>query len=514
MVSSAAAILKSCGVPLDQIELTLRNSANVTVAFPDASSAPRLDIYRALQYVNHAPSAVLLSNNSLNDGTNTTGGVEVGILTSTDPDTCDKHTYTITGGADSGKFSIPTGTDRLKLNDGVLNHTNKPSYTVVVHVADFFGAAYDQTLTVNVATVNHAPTIANQTFHINEGSTTGTTVGTVLASDPDSGNVLTYSITAGNTNSAFSINSSTGVLSVNSSAALAANTTFSLTVTVTDGGMLSASATVTVNVNKAPAISNQTFSVNEGTANGTSVGAVVASDAGDTLTYSITAGNTSGAFSINSSTGVISVSNSAALVYATNPTFSLTVKVTDTGSLTASATVTVNVNAPGSPANNPPVIANQTFVVADSSANGTVVGSVIASDPDAGDTLSYSITGGNTSSAFSINTGTGLLSVSNSAAVKNTSNPTFSLVVNVTDSGGLSAAATVTVNVNAPVAPPPPSLHGGGGGCSVMPVGGDPDASLILAVLVMLGYGVRRRLGRNFSKSIARHSRAGGNPVG
>ncbi len=497
MVSSAAAILKSCGVPLDLIESTLRNSANVTVPFPDASSAPRLDIYRALQYVNHAPSAVLLSNNSLNDGTNTTAGVEVGTLTATDPDTCDKHTYSIVVGADSAKFSIPTGSDRLILSDGVLNHTNKSSYTVTVHVTDFFGASpvSDQTLTVNVSTVNHPPTISNQTFRINDGSNNGTTVGTVVASDPDSGNVLTYSLAvAGNTNNAFILNPTTGVLSVNNSAALAANPTFSLTVTVTDGGMLSANATVTVNVNKAPTISNQTFSVNEGTANGTSVGAVVASDAGDTLSYSITASSPSTAFSINSSTGVISVSNSSALVYATNPTFGLTVRVTDTGGLTASATVTVNVNPPGTPANNPPVIANQTFVVGDGSANGTVVGSVIASDPDAGNTLSYSITGGNTGSAFSINASTGALSVSNSAAVKYATTPTFALTVRVTDNGGLFATATITVNVNAPVTPPsPPGGHGGGGGCSVMPVGANPDISLALAVLVLLGYGVRRR---------------------
>jgi MYXO-CTERM domain-containing protein len=348
---------------------------------------------------------------------------------------------------------------------------------------------------VNVSTVNHAPTISNQTFRINDGSANGTSVGTVVASDPDSGNVLSYSLAvAGNTNNAFILNPTTGVLSVSNSAALATNTSFSLTVTVTDGGMLSANATVTVNVNKAPTISNKTISINEGTANGTSVGAVVASDTGDTLSYSITAGNTSGAFSIDSSTGVLSVSNSAALVYATNPTFSLTVKVTDTGGLTATATVTVNVNPPGTPANNPPVIANQTFVVGDGSANGTVVGLVIASDPDTGNTLSYSITGGNTGSAFSINASTGVLSVSNSAAVKYATTPTFALTVRVTDNGGLYATATITVNVNAPVTPPsPPGGHGGGGGCSVMPVGSDPDSSLVLAVLVLLGYGVRRR---------------------
>jgi len=82
------------------------------------------------------------------------------------------------------------------------------------------------------------------------------------------------------------------------------------------------------------------------------------------LSYSITAGNTSGAFSIDSSTGVLSVSNSAALVYATNPTFSLTVKVTDTGGLTATANVTVNVNPPGTPAKQPSVIANQPLSLA------------------------------------------------------------------------------------------------------------------------------------------------------
>jgi len=496
MVSSAAAILKSCGVPLDQIESTLRNSANVTVPFPDGSSAPRLDIYRALLSRNVTPTAVNLSNNSLNDGADTTAGVEVGTLTPTDPDTCDKHAYTITGGADAAKFSIGgTASDRLRLTDSVLHYATKPSYSVVVRVTDFFGKTYDQTLTVNVAPVNHPPTISNQSFRVNEGSANGTSVGTVVASDPDSGNVLSYSITAGNTSSAFSINASTGVLSVSNSAALATNTTFGLTVTVTDGGGLSAFATVTVNVNKAPTIANQTFSVNESTANGTSVGAVAASDAGDTLSYSITAGNTSSAFSINSSTGVISVSNSAALVYATNPTFGLTVRVTDTGGLTASATVTVNVNPPSTPTNNPPVIANQTFVIGDGSANGTVVGSVIASDLDTGNTLSYSITGGNTGSAFSINAVTGLLSVSNSAAVKYATTPTFALTVRVADNGGLSATATVTVNVNAPVTPPPGGggKLGGGGGCSVMPVGASPDFSLALAVLVLLGYGVRRR---------------------
>ena len=516
MVAGSAAILKSCGVPLDQIESTLRNSANVTVSFPDGSSAPRLDIYRALQSRNVGPTAVNLSNNSLNEGTDTSAGIHVGSLTATDTDTCDKHTYSIVGGTDAASFSIGgAASDRLILTAGVLNFATKPSYAVIVRTTDYFGSTFDQALSVNVTPVNHPPSISTQTFLINEGSSNGTSVGTVVASDPDSGNVLSYSITAGNTGSAFSINPGTGLLSVNNSGALvyASNPSFALTVTVTDSGGLSASATVTVNVNKAPTISNQSFSINDGSSNGTAVGAVVASDAGDTLSYSITAGNTGSAFSINASTGVISVSNSAAVAYATNPSFALTVQVTDGGGLSATATITVNVNAPPAPVNNAPVIANQTFSVDDGSANGTVVGTVIASDPDAGDTLSYSITGGNTNNAFSIDTGTGVLSVNNSTAVSYTTSPAFSLTVQVVDSGSLSTSAAVTVNVNAPPENSGPSHEdtnsspntsdgsghqGGGGGCSVMPANANPDSSLLLALLLVMAYGLRRRLGSLF----------------
>jgi hypothetical protein len=93
-------------------------------------------------------------------------------------------------------------------------------------------------------------------------------------------------------------------------------------------GTLSSQATVTVsltNINEVPVINNQAFSVAENSANGTNVGTVVASDpdAGQTLTYSILSGNTSGAFAINASTGVLTVANSSALNFETTPSFPL-----------------------------------------------------------------------------------------------------------------------------------------------------------------------------------------------
>lgn len=108
----------------------------------------------------------------------------------------------------------------------------------------------------------------------------------------------------------------------------------------------------------------------------------------------------------------------------------------------------VDVGAPGG--NNPPTINPATFAVDENSPNGTVVGTPMASDPDMGQTLSWSIVGGNTGNAFTINAMTGQITVATSAALDFETTPTFSLTVRVTDNGStpLSAQATITINLN------------------------------------------------------------------
>ncbi len=91
-----------------------------------------------------------------------------------------------------------------------------------------------------------------------------------------------------------------------------------------------------------------TFSIPENSPVGTVVGGVSATDADlppQTLTYSIIAGNESGAFTIDPNTGVITVADSVPLDFETTPQFTLTVQVTDNGSpapRTANATVEIN----------------------------------------------------------------------------------------------------------------------------------------------------------------------------
>ena len=61
---------------------------------------------------------------------------------------------------------------------------------------------------------NSSPSIKNQSFLINQSSVNGTEVGTVVASDPDPGQTLTYSILSGNNDGTFAINSFTGLITV------------------------------------------------------------------------------------------------------------------------------------------------------------------------------------------------------------------------------------------------------------------------------------------------------------
>ena len=113
------------------------------------------------------------------------------------------------------------------------------------------------------------------------------------------------------------------------------NPSFTLTVTASDG-TLSDTAAITVNLNNlndnAPAIADATVAIDENSANGTAVTNVSDSFTGtdldrdgDPITYSITGGNTGGAFAINAATGAITVANSGALDFETNPSFTLTV---------------------------------------------------------------------------------------------------------------------------------------------------------------------------------------------
>lgn len=94
--------------------------------------------------------------------------------------------------------------------------------------------------------------------------------------------------------------------------------------------------------NTAPVIEDQTFTIQENSADHTAVGTVLATDADtdQTLVYSFVSGNTGDAFSIDPNTGVITVNNVAVLNYEATEMFTLVIEVTD-GEAFVSATITI-----------------------------------------------------------------------------------------------------------------------------------------------------------------------------
>ena len=113
------------------------------------------------------------------------------------------------------------------------------------------------------------------------------------------------------------------------------------------------------------------------------------------------------------------------------------------GGTSANYDTTVTVNAVNDAPTDLSLSAN---TVAENAANGTVVGTVSGTDPDSGDTKTYSLTD-TAAGRFAINSATGQITVANGSLLNYESAPSHSVTVRVTDSGGLTYDETFAINL-------------------------------------------------------------------
>ena len=287
---------------------------------------------------------VITSANTVNSAENQT---DVLTVTATDEDTPPQTiSFSISGGADQTAFSIDAGTGELTFTtapnfESPVDTNTDNVYEVEVTAIDGNGGSNTQLISVTVTDANDDPVITSPSaVNVPENQID---VLTVTATDEDlPAQTLSYLLTGGADLLDFAINPSSGAITFLAAPDFEtpgdanADNVYQIEVTASDGNGGShiqlISVTVT-NDNEAPVVDNQSFAIDENSVNGTSVGSVVANDAdaGDSLSYSITAGNTAGAFAINSSSGEITVANSPVLDFETTPTFDLTVRVQDLG---------------------------------------------------------------------------------------------------------------------------------------------------------------------------------------
>ena len=345
-----------------------KSSYTATVTVSDGTNSATQDITVNVTNVNETPS--ITSGAIFTAAENQTA---IGSVAVTDPEGA-TLTYSVSG-------------DELEISSsGLLTFKNAPdyetksSYTATVTVSDGTNIA-TQDITVNVTNLNdNTPQITSSaTFTAEENQTA---IGSVTATDADGNTSFTYSL-SGTDSSSLAISSS-GVLTFVTAPDFETKSTYTATVTVSDGTN-SATQDITVNVTNvdenAPIFtSSPTFTAYE---NQTAIGTVKATDAdGDALLYSV-----SGTELAIDSNGLLTFAT--APDYETKSRYTATVTVSDG---TSSATQDITVNVKNVNDNTPIITSGEKFD--NISENQTAIGRVIASDRDGNlNTLTYSITG-------------------------------------------------------------------------------------------------------------------------
>ena len=387
---------------------------------------------------------------------NTAAGVNIGdAVTATDQDANTTLTYTL-GGTDAGSFSIDSATGQLKTK-AALDYETQNAYSIVLTVSD--GQVTDTiTVTINISNVNEAPVFAvgsSTTHTVAENTAAGENIGSPVSATDDDGDTLSCSL-SGTDAGKFSIDSTNGQLQTSAALDYETKSSYTVTVSVSDGKGGTDSITVTINVtdvsegtNNAPVFTDGTSttrSVAENTAANTNIGsAVSATDAdNDTLTYTL-GGTDAASFSIVSTSGQLQTS--AALDYETKSSYTVTVSVSDGKGGTDSITVTINVTDVSEVTNNAPVFADGTTTtrsVAENTAANTNIGSAVSATDADNDTLTYTL-GGTDAASFSIVSTSGQLQTS--AALDYETKSSYSVTVSVSDVRGGTDSITATINV-------------------------------------------------------------------
>jgi hypothetical protein len=432
---------------------TLTNSQSFTIAVSDVAPSAPVDSDGA-------------TNTVLEGAAN---GTAVGITASSTDVNGGAVTYSLIGDTSGGGFTINATTGVITVADGTkIDYESSPghAYTVTAQAGDGT-LTTSQAFTINVGDVAMTtPVDTNAGANsVTEAPGVGTTVGiTAQASDPN-GPATIYSLIGDTSGGGFTINASTGVVTVADPSKIdyesSAGHAYNITVRATSGAQTtqqSFNIAVTDIAPSAPIDTNGAANtVAEGAANGTTVGITAFSGDlnGPDVTYSLTGDTSGGGFTINSTTGLITVADGTKINYETAPghAYTVTAQASD-GTLTNSQTFTIAVSdvAPSAPVDSN----GATNTVAEGAANGSNVGVTAFSTDVNGPGVTYSLVGDTSGGGFAINSTTGVITVADGTKLDYETTPSHAYTVTAQASDGTltnSQAFTIALTDVAPTAP-------------------------------------------------------------
>jgi VCBS repeat-containing protein len=434
------------------------NVYGITVNVSDGNSTVTKDVaITVTDVVNESnQSPTITSGNAVNFAENSTGTVYATVAS--DPEN-DGLTYSLTG-TDASLFNIGnTGLVTFKTPPNFESPTDSNGdniYDITVNVSDGSSTATKAlaiTVTDVVVEMPNQPPVITSGNAVNFAENGTDTVYTTVASDPEEGTALTYSLT-GTDASLFNIGN-TGLVTFKTAPNFESpkdnggNNIYDIVVNASDGSLTTTKAvaiTVT-NVNEAPVFSNgDVVNVNfaeNGT--GTAYTTLASDPENNPLTYSLFDGGDSALFNI-SNTGLVTFKAPPDFENPKdtdgNNTYLIAVKVSDGNSAIGQFVYITVTNV-----NEPPVITSGNAVNFAENGTGTAY-TTVASDPE-NNALTYSLTG----------TDAGLFNISNTGLATfktapdfenpkdNDGNNIYNITVNVSDGNsttGKSVAVTVT----------------------------------------------------------------------
>ena len=390
--ANALALGSTLGVTDTITDTAGNNATTITSAAVAANSAYSID-NTAPAFSSGATATAIAENSAA-------GQV---VYTAVATDSAATLSYSLKVGNDASAFSINSSTGAVTLT-GSPDFEAKPSYSFTVIATDAAGNASEQAVTLAVTNVDEtAPTFSSAiATTIAENSGAGQVVYTAAAADtdfiaPNTAASVSYSLKANTGDVAnFTINSSTGAVTLTGSPDFEAKPSYSFTVIATDAVGNASEQVVTLavtNVNEAPvntvpasaltaitatALTISGISVSDMDAGSNGVASVQLSVAHGTVsvTSGVSGGLAAGSAISGSGTATLTLTGSQSAINATLATLSytstaghtgtdtLTVLTTDGGTpaLTDSDTVSINVTAADT---TPPTVSSIALVAKD-----------------------------------------------------------------------------------------------------------------------------------------------------
>ncbi|MDC0914523.1 cadherin domain-containing protein [Gammaproteobacteria bacterium] len=380
--------------------------------------------------INEAPSLTnSLAASSFAE--NVATGTTIATASASDPE-AQTITYSISG-TGSENFAIDANGNVTLASS--LDYETTTSYSLTITASDGTNST-QQTFSISVTDIiEFGLALSSNSVSINEDVSSGSQVATSTLTQEGT-ETVTYTL-SGTDSDKFAISSS-GVITTNTILDHETTTSYSLTVTVTDGTNTD-TETLSIAINDVDLTVTNTLAASgqaENISTGTSIMTASASGAEGTVSYSIT--DSDNKFTINSSTGEVTLAN--ALDYETKTSHTFTVTATD-GVTTVSEEFTLNVT--DMTINTLAVtLANSGAALAESSSSGTSVGSSSISNPDS-ETVSYSLSGTG-SSNFAVDSSG---NVTTNATLDFETAQSYSLTLTAT-AGGNTTTDAFTVNVS------------------------------------------------------------------